>query len=159
MVKKKKVFKRQIWRERESGSYIVYTLMNCFHLLLSLPISFSVFFSGEGNSYVEDIEKRLERLESEKLELVKVCHRVTVNLHTFLNSQSLSAAHILAATNETESKDLPVCGIYLNAQVFSFQSGAALPEEIEIKEPPNIKDFLEHIKEQGKCRWKILTHQ
>lgn len=77
----------------------------------------------------------------------------------FLNFQSLSAAHILAATNETENKNLPVCGIYLNAQVFSFQSGAALPEEIEIKEPPNIKDLLEHIKEQGTCRWKILTHQ
>ena len=66
---------------------IVYTLMNCFHLLLSLPISFSVFL-GEGSSYVEDLEKRLERLESEKLELVKVSHRIRVTLHACISSIS-----------------------------------------------------------------------
>ena len=98
------------------------------------------FFSGEGSCYVEDIEKRLERLESEKLELVKVSHRVTVNLHTFLNSQSLSAAHILAATNETENKDLPVCGIYLNAQVFfPFRAVQHCQKKLKLKSHQTLK--------------------
>ncbi|XP_003383845.1 PREDICTED: coiled-coil domain-containing protein 85C-B-like [Amphimedon queenslandica] len=68
------------------------------------------------NAYVKELEKRLDRLESEKLELVK----------------SLSAAQMLEA-NANENKDLP----------------GTVSDEVELKEPPNIKSFLEHIKENN----------